>query len=144
MEPILRVQNLTKTFTRSGQSNLTAVNGISFDLLPGECLGIIGESGSGVSNDMILRECTYLLAFTPKALGDATVTMEYFKVDGKDLLTAPVALARTIGYKVNWTEDASYTVTGEKYAAVDGTYTFTRSEARRVGKECRSRWSPDH
>lgn len=47
MEPILRVQNLTKTFTRSGQSNLTAVNGISFDLLPGERLGIIGESGSG-------------------------------------------------------------------------------------------------
>lgn len=47
MEPILRVQNLTKTFTRRGQSNLTAVNGISFDLLPGECLGIIGESGSG-------------------------------------------------------------------------------------------------
>ena len=85
----------------------------------------IGGSGSGVSNDMILRECTYLLAFAPKALGDATVTMEYFKVDGKDLLTAPVALARTIGYKVNWTEDASYTVTGEKYAAVDGTYTFT-------------------
>ena len=85
----------------------------------------IGKSGSGVSNDMILRECTYLLAFAPKALGDATVTMEYFKVDGKDLLTAPVALARTIGYKVNWTEDASYTVTGEKYAAVDGTYTFT-------------------
>ena len=47
MEPVLRVQNLTKTFTRSGQSDLTAVNGISFDLLPGECLGIIGESGSG-------------------------------------------------------------------------------------------------
>ena len=47
MEPILRVQNLTKTFTRSGQSDLTAVNGISFDLMPGECLGIIGESGSG-------------------------------------------------------------------------------------------------
>ena len=47
MEPVLRVQNLTKTFTRTGQSDLTAVNGISFDLLPGECLGIIGESGSG-------------------------------------------------------------------------------------------------
>src|SRR2546430_17363385 len=24
------------------------------------------------------------------------------------------------------------------------TYTFSRSEERRVGKECRSRWSPDH
>ena len=23
-------------------------------------------------------------------------------------------------------------------------YGFTRSEERRVGKECRSRWSPDH
>ena len=47
MEPILRVENLTKTFSRSGQSDLTAVNGISFDHWPGECLGIIGESGSG-------------------------------------------------------------------------------------------------
>lgn len=47
MEPILHVQNLTKTFSRTGQSDLTAVHGISFDLLPGECLGIIGESGSG-------------------------------------------------------------------------------------------------
>ncbi len=47
MEPILRVENLTKTFSRSGQSDLTAVNGISFDLWSGECLGIIGESGSG-------------------------------------------------------------------------------------------------
>ena len=47
MEPILRVENLTKTFSRSGQSDLTAVNVISFDLWPGECLGIIGESGSG-------------------------------------------------------------------------------------------------
>lgn len=47
MEPVLRVENLKKTFFRSGQDELTAVNGISFALLPGECLGIIGESGSG-------------------------------------------------------------------------------------------------
>lgn len=62
MEPILRVQNLTKTFTRSGQSNLTAVNGISFDLLPGECLGIIGESGSGKTTAVNL--ITWLLDAT--------------------------------------------------------------------------------
>src|SRR5690606_40025881 len=28
--------------------------------------------------------------------------------------------------------------------AAESTYRETRSEERRVGKECRSRWSPDH
>lgn len=47
MEPILNVENLTKVFSRQGQEDFTAVNGISFHLFPGECLAIIGESGSG-------------------------------------------------------------------------------------------------
>ena len=47
MEPILNVENLTKVFSRGGQEDFTAVNGIRFSLSPGECLGIIGESGSG-------------------------------------------------------------------------------------------------
>lgn len=45
MEPILKVEALTKTF--SGQREIAAVNGISFELFPGECVAIIGESGSG-------------------------------------------------------------------------------------------------
>ena len=40
MEPILKVENLTKVFSRAGQEDFTAVNGIRFDLSPGECLGI--------------------------------------------------------------------------------------------------------
>ena len=47
MEPILNVENLSKVFSRQGQEDFTAVNGISFNLFPGECLAIIGESGSG-------------------------------------------------------------------------------------------------
>lgn len=54
MEPILSVHDLTKAFSRPGQSELTAVDHISFDLLPGECLGIIGESGSGKSTTVNL------------------------------------------------------------------------------------------
>ena len=44
MEPILIVNGLTKTFSRQGQADFTAVKNIGFDLFPGECLAIIGES----------------------------------------------------------------------------------------------------
>ena len=57
MEPILKVCNLTKVFSRAGQEDFTAVNSIIFSLNPGECLGIIGESGSGKTTavNMITR-----------------------------------------------------------------------------------------
>ena len=49
MEPILKVDNLTKVFTRKGRPDFTAVDHIRFAVEPGQCLGIIGESGSGKS-----------------------------------------------------------------------------------------------
>ena len=49
MEPLLMAENLTKVYKRTGQADFTAVDHISFALQPGECLGIIGESGSGKS-----------------------------------------------------------------------------------------------
>ena len=49
MDPVLTVNNLTKIFTRQGHADLTAVDPVSFTLHTGECLGIIGESGSGKS-----------------------------------------------------------------------------------------------
>ncbi len=48
MEPVLSVKNLSVQFpTRRG--TLTAVDNISFDLAPGEVLGVVGESGAGKS-----------------------------------------------------------------------------------------------
>ena len=57
MEPVLKVDNLTKVFTRKGQPDFTAVDHIGFALYPGECLGLIGESGSGKTTvvNMITR-----------------------------------------------------------------------------------------
>ncbi len=46
--PLFRVENLTKIF-RSGESDLAVLDHISFDVLPGERLALVGESGAGKS-----------------------------------------------------------------------------------------------
>ena len=48
MEPLLEVKNLkTQFFTQDGV--VKAVDDVSFDIMPGETLGVVGESGCGKS-----------------------------------------------------------------------------------------------
>ncbi len=45
---VLKVQDLKKVF-KKGKIEFTAVNGVSFQIEQGECLGLVGESGCGKS-----------------------------------------------------------------------------------------------
>jgi oligopeptide/dipeptide ABC transporter ATP-binding protein len=73
--PLVRVENLRKTFQRRGGAAVHATNGVSFTIEAGETLGLIGESGSGKST--VGRMVLGLIAPT-----EGTVDF-----DGRDLAT---------------------------------------------------------
>ena len=53
--PLFRIQGLTKHY-----GNAVVVNDLSFDIAPGECLGVIGPNGAGKSTT--IRMCLGLTA----------------------------------------------------------------------------------
>ncbi|MGN6756644.1 MAG: ATP-binding cassette domain-containing protein, partial [Thermomicrobiales bacterium] len=77
-EPLLTVNNLkTQFFTQDGV--VKAVNGVSFQLLPGETLGIVGESGCGKS--ITAMSLMRLIPTPPGKIVDGQVIFQ-----GKDIL----------------------------------------------------------
>lgn len=47
--PLLRLEDVSKTFTRRGQTDVEALRGITLDVRRGEFLAVVGASGSGKS-----------------------------------------------------------------------------------------------
>lgn len=66
--PLVRVSDLTVRFV-SRDATVQAVDGVSFDLMPGEVLCVIGESGSGKS--VTLRALMQLLPANRTRIGGA-------------------------------------------------------------------------
>jgi len=86
--PILSVRNLSINFQAETQF-IQAVHEVSFDMFPGEILGLVGESGSGktVTAMSLLR----LIPIPPGVINSGSIIYQ-----GKDLLQIPVKSLRQI------------------------------------------------
>uniref|UniRef100_UPI000B49570B ABC transporter ATP-binding protein n=1 Tax=Alcaligenes xylosoxydans xylosoxydans TaxID=85698 RepID=UPI000B49570B len=86
-QPVLRVHDLTTCFD-GDETTVLAVDRLSFDLMPGETLGLVGESGCGksVTSLSIMR----LLRAPGRVAGGS------IEFDGRDLLALPEKAMRAI------------------------------------------------
>ncbi|HEU5008257.1 MAG TPA: ABC transporter ATP-binding protein [Jatrophihabitantaceae bacterium] len=87
-EPLLSIKDLSVSF-RTRTEVVKAVDGVSFDVYPGETLGVVGESGSGKSVTMlsVLR----LLPNTARVVTSGQVLLR-----GTDMLRASKSELRRI------------------------------------------------
>ncbi|HUA53980.1 MAG TPA: ABC transporter ATP-binding protein [Candidatus Sulfotelmatobacter sp.] len=115
-EPVIAVDDLTVRFVRR-DSSVAAVNGVSFALVPGEVMTILGESGSGKS--VTLKALMGLLPDHARVEGRIRVT-------GRDLFAlAPTELAKLRGGTVSM-------VFQEPITALDPVYTIGQQIAETI------------
>jgi oligopeptide/dipeptide ABC transporter ATP-binding protein len=87
-EPVLSIRDLTVDFV-TDDGIVQAVNGITYDVYPGETLGIVGESGSGKSVSTMS-----MLGLIPQPPGRVRNGEAIFK--GRDLIKMPKRELRKI------------------------------------------------
>lgn len=87
MTPLLSVQNLNVSFGQ-GESTVTAVRNLSFDLGRGEILALVGESGSGKTNAV--------LALLDLVRVPGRWSADHILFDGTDLSRLPPKAMRQI------------------------------------------------
>src|SRR3546814_6283735 len=87
-QPLLRVDGLVTQFHSQADRPLTAVDGISFDVRPGEIFGLVGESGCGKS-----ATCRSIIRLFGGSA--ARIAAGRIELDGKDMS----ALDRSEGQK---------------------------------------------
>jgi lipooligosaccharide transport system ATP-binding protein len=77
---VIQALNLTKRY-----QELVAVNGISFDIQPGECFGFLGPNGAGKTSTIKMINCT------------SPITDGELRVDGKDVRREQRAIKSVLG-----------------------------------------------
>jgi oligopeptide/dipeptide ABC transporter ATP-binding protein len=87
-DPVLSIQDLTVEF-KTEDGIVRAVTGVSYDVFPGETLGVVGESGSGKSVSVMS-----MLGLIPVPPGRIVSGQALYK--GQDLLTMPKKQLRDI------------------------------------------------
>ncbi|WP_068261912.1 ABC transporter ATP-binding protein [Janibacter limosus] len=78
-EPLLSVRDLSVTFGIKNERPFTAVDGLSFDVRPGQTVGLVGESGCGKSVTSLA-----IMGLLPPRGNRVSGTVTY---DGADLLS---------------------------------------------------------
>ena len=92
-ENLLEVDNLSVTFARRGSRPVHAVDGVSFEVRPGQIVGIVGESGSGKSVTSLA-----VMGLLPRR---GVRTSGQIRYRGRDLLTlGPKALSDLRGREI--------------------------------------------
>lgn len=86
--PLLRVENL-RTYFHTDAGVARAVDGVSFDVFPGETIGVVGESGSGKS----VTALSLLRLVDPPGRIEAGSRIVF---EGKDLIAASEEEVRRI------------------------------------------------
>ena len=79
-DPLLEVRNLRTSFS-TDRGTVDAVDGISFDIHPGEIYGVVGESGSGKS--------VSALSLLRLIDSNGTVDADAVRYKGEDILSQP-------------------------------------------------------
>ncbi|MDR6289299.1 peptide/nickel transport system ATP-binding protein [Inquilinus ginsengisoli] len=91
-EPTLSVRDLKVQF-RSRRGLLTAIDGVSFDIAPGEVLGVVGESGAGKS---ITGTAVIGLIDPPGRIAGGEIRLKGERIDG----LKPEAMRRIRGRRI--------------------------------------------
>ncbi len=85
---LLQVENLSVSF-HTDEGRVDAVRDVSFDIRPGEVVGLVGESGSGKS--VAAMSCLRLIPMPPGQIRGGRALF-----DGRDLLKLPIEELRKV------------------------------------------------